>query len=156
MDSLENFNLRVSTINVNTMNVSSLGTRNSKTYTKIEGVTGKKADVIFMCDIRAGEKGKELEKLFRLTRNGNYVLYLNSTKSSRGVGIAIKRSISHTVREIVKDQIEENFLLLDLEIKGRRLTLGSVYGPNENNVEFFRDLKLKINRLRNKVIIGGD
>jgi hypothetical protein len=39
------------------MNVSSLGTRNSKTYLKIEGVTGKKADVIFMCDIRAGNKG---------------------------------------------------------------------------------------------------
>ena len=79
MDStdLKNFFLRVETINVNTMNVSSLGTRNSKTYLKIEGVTGKKADVIFMCDIRAGNKGAELEKLFRMTEITTYILTLH-------------------------------------------------------------------------------
>ncbi len=73
---LNNLSLRVSSINVNSMNVSTLGTRNAKTYLKIEGVTGKKADIIFLCDVRANNRGEDLERLFRMTHNGNYCLYL--------------------------------------------------------------------------------
>ena len=156
MVSWDNFALKISTINVNTFNVSSLGTRNAKTYLKIEGVTGKKADIIFLCDVRAGDKGKELEKLFRLTRNGNYVLYLNSTKNSRGVGIAIKRKIAHDVKNTVLDRRTENYLLLDIELKGHRVTLGCLYGPNESNVDFFREVKTHVESWPNELILGGD
>jgi hypothetical protein len=159
MDSKEfkNFFLKVETINVNTMNVSALGTRNAKTYLKIEDVTGKKADIIFMCDIRAANKGDDLEKLFRMTRNGNYNLYLNSTRNSRGVGIAIKKSISHEIKGIVRDVRNENYILLDIVIKGRRLTLGSIYGPNENNVNFYKEIKRLLGLWKNNFfIIGGD
>ena len=154
---LNNLSLRISSINVNSMNVSTLGTRNAKTYLKIEGVTGKKPDVIFLCDVRANNKGAELEKLFRMTRNGNYCLYLNSTRNVRGVGIAVKRSIAHEVKKIFRDLRNENYILLDIEIKGKRLTLGSVYGPNENNVNFFREIKAKLGDFGgNKWIVGGD
>jgi exonuclease III len=154
---LNNLSLRLSSINVNSMNVSTLGTRNAKTYLKIEGVTGKKPDVIFLCDVRANNRGDELEKLFRMTRNGNYCLYLNSTRNSRGVGIAVRRAIAHEVKKIVRDIRNENFILLDIELKGKRLTLGSVYGPNENNVNFFRELKSKLGDFgTNKWIVGGD
>ncbi len=154
---LNNLFLRLSTINVNSMNVSTLGTRNAKTYLKIEGVTGKKPDVIFLCDIRANNRGEDLEKLFRMTRNGNYCLYLNSTKNSRGVGIAVRRAIAHEVKKIVRDVRNENYILLDIELKGKRLTLGSAYGPNENNVNFFRELKTKLGEIStNKWIVGGD
>ena len=44
------FFLRVETINVNTMKVSSLGTRNAKTYLKIEGVTAKRL-MSYLCVI---------------------------------------------------------------------------------------------------------
>jgi len=47
MYEFKNFNLRVSSINVNTMNVSTIGTRNAKIFLKIEGITGKRPDVIF-------------------------------------------------------------------------------------------------------------
>jgi len=155
-NNLHNLSLRVGSINVNSLNVSTLGTSNSKTYLKIEGVTGKKYDVIFLSDIRAGEKSKQIEKLFRLTRNGNYVIYLNSTKSSRGVGIAIRRSIAHDVKNILKDGVHENFIILDVELKGRRLTLGCIYGPNENNVAFYNELKNTIEMWDNPIILGGD
>jgi exonuclease III len=156
MYDFKNFNLRMSAINVNTMNVSTIGTRNAKIYLKIEGITGKRPEVIFMSDVRAANKLKEVEDLFRVTRNGNYVTYFNSSKSARGVGIAIRRKISHKVYQIRRDEGEENYILLDLEIKGKRLTLGSVYGPNENNVNFYRKLKRDINEMGNPVIIGGD
>ena len=62
MADINKFNLRISCINVNSMNVSSLGFKDSKTYKKIEGVTGKKAEIILLSDIRAGESGNELKK----------------------------------------------------------------------------------------------
>jgi len=58
MNDFRNLNLRVSAINVNTMNVSTVGTRNAKIYLKIEGITGKRPDVTFMSDVRAANKVK--------------------------------------------------------------------------------------------------
>ncbi len=49
------------------------------------------------------------------------------------------------MNQIRKDELDENYILLDLEIKGKKLTLGSVYGPNENNVQFYRKLKREVN-----------
>jgi hypothetical protein len=94
MNDFRNFNLRVSAINVNTMNVSTIGTRNAKIHIKIEGITGKRPDIIFMSDVRAANSVKDIEGLFRVTKNGNYVTYFNSSKSARGVGIAIRRKIA--------------------------------------------------------------
>jgi exonuclease III len=129
-------NLRISAINVNSFNVSTLGTKNSKTLLKIEGITAKRPDVIFLTDVRAKDKSSELSKLFRLTQNGCYNLFLNSSKESRGVGIAIKRNIAVEIIEIIKDRTEENFILMSVVIKGKRITLGSVYGPNANEPIF--------------------
>jgi exonuclease III len=148
--------LSVSAINCNSMNVSTLGKRNAKTYLKIEGITGKKPDVILISDIRAKDKGDELVKLMGLTWNGSYKLYLNSSKESRGVGIAIKRNIQHEIKNRYIGRGDENVLLLDLNIKGKRITLGVVYGPNGNNQEFFRNIEQKLAQWGNKCIIGGD
>jgi exonuclease III len=90
MMSIKNINLSVSAINCNSLNVSTLGTRNSKTYLKIEAVTSKRADVILMSDIRIKDKGENIKKLMGLTRNGSYKMYFNSNKESRGVAIAVK------------------------------------------------------------------
>jgi exonuclease III len=133
--------LTLSSINVNSFNVSTLGNKNAKTYVKIEGITSKQADIIFISDVRAKQKGKDIEKLMGLNRNGCYKLYLNSTKESRGVGIAIKRCIAQEVKKVIMDMQNENYILLDIIIKGKRLTLGAVYGPNENNVRFYNKLR---------------
>ncbi|MFO0007611.1 MAG: hypothetical protein ACK559_41505, partial [bacterium] len=66
-ESFKNLHLTISAINCNTMNVSTLGNRNSKTYVKIEGLTGKRTDIILFSDVRAGSKAKEIEGLFRMT-----------------------------------------------------------------------------------------
>jgi exonuclease III len=148
--------LTVSAINVNSMNVSTMSNRNAKTHLKIEGITGKKTDIILLSDIRAGNKGTELIKLMGLTRNGSYMLYLNSTKESRGVGIAIKRNIAHEIKTRYDGRGDENVLLLDMVLKGKRLTVGSIYGPNGNDVGFFRDIERVITRWNNVCILGGD
>ncbi len=148
--------LRISAINGNSMNVSTLGTKNSRTYLKVEGITGKKSDVILMSDLRLKDKGEDIKKLMGMTRNGSYKLYFNSSKESRGVGIAIKRNIKHEIVNRYVGEGDENLLLLDITIKENRLTLGVVYGPNNTNVEFFNNIERRINLWGNKCIIGGD
>jgi exonuclease III len=138
------------------MNVSTMGNRNAKTYLKVEGITGKGPDVILISDVRASNKGNDITKLMGLTRNGSYKLYLNSTRESRGVGIAIKRNISHEIKSRYEGRDDNNLLMLDIVIKGKRITLGVVYGPNSNDVPFFRDIENKMAQWGNACIIGGD
>jgi exonuclease III len=146
----------VLSINVNSFNVSTFDSRSSKCLMKIEGITSKKADVIFISDVRAKDKGEELKKLFNMTRNGSYKLYLNSTRESRGVAIAIKRGIFHDIRNTILDRVNENYLLMDVNFKGHNLILGCIYGPNGNNPRFFRDISEHIQRIGGNFIIGGD
>jgi hypothetical protein len=48
-------------------------------------------------------------------------------------------------------------LLLDISIDNYRFVLGSVYGPNRDELEFFDNLKLDIRNLNKKsIILGGD
>jgi hypothetical protein len=70
--------------------------------------------------------------------NGSYKIYLNSTKEHREVGIAIKRNIAHEIKGITADFMDENYLVLDLIIKGNRMNIGVIYGPNENNTGFYK------------------
>ena len=94
---LKRIEISFGVINVNSFNVSTLGARNSKVYLKIEGITKGKKDVIFITDCRLGTKQNEIERLMGLNKNTSYKLYHNSSKDSRGVAIAIKRSIAHEV-----------------------------------------------------------
>jgi exonuclease III len=152
----QKLDLTISAINVNSMNVSTIGNRNAKTYLKVEGITGKKADVLLISDIRANNRGRDIIKLMGLTRNGSYKLYLNSSRESRGVGIAIRRNICHEIKNRYEGRGDENMLLLDIVIKNKRVTLGVVYGPNENNRQFYNDLESKVTQWGNCCIIGGD
>ena len=60
---ISNLNLVISSLNVNSLNVSTLGVRNAKTLLKIEGITSKRADVIFLSDIRLKDSEGEVRKL---------------------------------------------------------------------------------------------
>ena len=149
------FKLDIGCINVNSLNVSTLGGRNSKTLLKVEGVTGFKHDVIFLCDLRIKDKENEVKRLFGLNRNACYKLYVNSTKESRGVAVAIKSKIPHEVVEYY-GTADENVLLLKIKINGFLCTLGSIYGPNENNPNFFRNLRERVVGWNLPFILGGD
>ena len=151
----EELNLNISTLNVNSFNVSTMGGKMSKTFIKIEGVTGKKADILFMCDCRMGRKSKEVEKMFNLSRNGKYKMYINSNAESRGVAIAIKASIYHVVNNIFKD-VDGNIISMEVKIQDTVINLVCVYGPNSNDVDFFRGLKARCDYNGCPTIMGGD
>ena len=102
-----------------------------------------------------GRKGKEIEKMFNLSRNGKYKLYYNSDKESRSVAIAIKASIFHVVNNIYRDD-NGNLLMLQIKIQDTDLNLVCVYGPNSNDVAFFRQMRALCENSGLKTIIGGD
>jgi hypothetical protein len=91
-----------------------------------------------------------------LTRNGSYKLYLNSTKDSRGVGIAIKRCIFNEIISTTLDNVNENYLILDMNIKNVRIKVGCIYGPNGNSPIFFTEVRRHLERGGGDFIIGGD
>ena len=86
-----------------------------------------------------------------------YEVYFNSFDSqSRGVAIFFKNNFEFKLYNSFKDS-NENILLLDLEIETRRLTLASVYGPNNDNPAFYKKLQTYIVRMgNNDVIVCGD
>ena len=63
-------NLTISAVNINSFNTSTLGGESNKTFLKIEGITGKKSDIILIVDTRMGKKVKEIEKMMQLSKNG--------------------------------------------------------------------------------------
>jgi exonuclease III len=156
MNADNRINLSISAINMNSLNVSTLGKSNAKTYLKIEGVTGKKYDLILLSDVRTKDKGDEIKRLFGMTANGSYKVYLNSSKESRGVGIAIKRNIQHVIHNSYVGRGDENVYMVDMSVKGSRLTVGVVYGPNGNDVGFYKEIERAVNQWGNAVILGGD
>jgi hypothetical protein len=70
--------------------------------------------------VRATDRGGDLARLLGLTRNGSYKLYLNSSRERRGVGIAIRRNIAQEIINIHRDAATENFIILDLNLKGKK------------------------------------
>ena len=68
----------------------------------------------------------------------------------------IKNNITFSEEARVTDP-EENFLLLRVVIQGTTVILGSIYGPNEYNPNFFNLLDTAIRDLGNwPIILGGD
>lgn len=150
-----NFSLSIGSLNVNSFNVSTINNRNSKSYLKVVGATRGKHDVIFLSDCRLKDKVDDINRLMGLNMNASYKLYSNSNRDSRGVAIAIKRNIVHEIVETHKD-IEQNILLMKVKIKGQLMTLGSIYGPNENNQNFYIELRGLLEDWQIPFIIGGD
>jgi len=148
-------NISFGSINVNSMNVSTLGNKNAKSYIKVEGVTAFKHDILFLSDLRLKDRENEVKRLMGLNKNESYRLYANSSREARGVGVAIKRKIAHDIIEIYCTE-DQNLILLKVRIKGILCVIGAVYGPNENNSGFYRQLKNKIREWDLPYVIGGD
>jgi exonuclease III len=151
--------LSFSSINCNSLNMSSTGKLNQSV--KIYAITKLKTDIIFLSDIRLSNRNliscsNEINKLFQLNPYGAYKFYFNSTKNKRGTGILIKNNLDVTVLDSIAEP-DENFLIQRICVSGTNLTIGSIYGPNTLDLNFFERLKESlIQRGTDKVIIAGD
>jgi exonuclease III len=68
----------------------------------------------------------------------------------------INKNLSPEIIEIFKDQ-DENILLCATKLNGAELILGSIYGPNNTDRNFYRNLENFIEKYPNwPVVLGGD
>ena len=80
----------------------------------------------------------------------------HGTSNSRGTCILIHESVPITLHKYITDP-NGRYVILDVEIDGLRVTLGSIYGPNEDNPEFYTEAIQHIESIPNdNRIIGGD
>jgi exonuclease III len=141
--------------NVQSLNISSMCKKTSK---KIFSVTREKDEIIFLSDIRLNSSKQVSATLDIGKRFGfrGYNFIHNSTTNSTGVGILISNKLNVSIHNTYKD-IDCNILLLDISVGRNRITLGSVYGPNADNEEFFTDISQMCERFGNRnIILGGD
>jgi hypothetical protein len=135
-------NLQISIQNCNSLNMSYSSSQNQRL--KIEAISNLKSDVILLCDLRLGNKNltsskADISNLFLINNNCSYDLIVNSSQTKRGVGILLKKDLNIKILATENDE-DENYLLIKTEIKGSVCTFGAIYGPNEHNPAFFRNL----------------
>ncbi len=142
--------------NVRSLNVS---TKSDETNKKLFCITEKKSDIILLSDIRlnSGTNHAAVHNVTKICLLHGYKFIHNSTYSSRGVGILIKRSLNYSLIDQKKDD-EGNFLLLKIRLRNLPdLVIGSIYGPNRDDMAFFDNLQQNINSLACvNVVLGGD
>ena len=108
---------------------------------KIYGVAKLKTDLIFLSDICVCNKNKvsaanDLCNSFITNPYCSYSFIYNSSQNKRGTGILIKSDIIFSEQARRTDR-DENFILVRIEIKGKILIVGSIYGPNKTDPDFF-------------------
>ena len=152
-------NLSFSSINCNSLNMSQCTSQIQKL--KIYGIVKLRTDFIFLSDIRMVCKNKTsmvstVTDIFKINPYKSYKFHYNSKKNSRGVGILINNSLDCTVSELRKDD-NDNWILLKVEMAGKSVIIGAIYGPNDHDQNFFITLKENIRAMGNlPIIFGGD
>ena len=82
---------------------------------------------------------KKIENVIR--SEWGYKVFFNSFNSqSRGVAIFLRNNFDITVHNSYSDETG-NILILDIEIEQHRLTLVNIYGPNNDDPTFYRNLQ---------------
>jgi exonuclease III len=135
-----------------------ISTKNPITNRKLFAILKDKNDVIFMSDTRANSENQvaNFNDVRKKIQFYGYKAFFNSRTSLRGVAILISNKIA---LEIINryDDDEGNILMIDCILSGCRVLLVSIYGPNENNNNFFNQLRTNIPQLKNgPIIMGGD
>jgi Reverse transcriptase (RNA-dependent DNA polymerase) len=145
--------------NCNSLNMSHSTSQNQKL--KIAALLDLKLDVVFLSDLRLGNKNlstskNDISNQFLVNPVLAYDLVSNSNKPKRGVGFMFNRNLQYEILNNVGDQ-DENFIVLLVRIKNATVILASIYGSNTHNPYFFRELFTAIKAMGNyPLIIGGD
>lgn len=112
----------------------------------------KKYNIICLQDTHINNK---LESFIKA--EWGYDAYFSSyTTNSRGVMVLINNNFEQKVERVKTDK-NGNFIILDMKIQNKKITLVNLYGPNEDNVQFYDNLTKKVAEFENEnVIMCGD
>jgi exonuclease III len=112
---------------------------------KIYGIAKLKSDLIFLSDVRLSNKNlvsakHDIENMLRCNPYEKYSLITNSTKNKRGVAIMYKSCLDIQITDTSRSE-SENILVVRASLKGSQVRLIAIYGPNNNDLNFFNELE---------------
>ena len=115
-------------------------------------VKSKKYNIVCLQDVHINS---QLEPFIKA--EWGYDAYFSSyTTNSRGVMILINNNFEQKV-EKVKTDTNGNYIIMEITIQGKKITLVNVYGPNQDNPNFYVTLLNKIAEFENdQIILCGD
>ena len=115
-------------------------------------VRKKKYNIVCLQDVHIN---RNLESFIKA--EWGYDAYFSSyTTNSRGCMVLMNNNFEQKVNRIKTDK-HGNYIILDMTIQAKQITLVNLYGPNEDNVQFYENLIRKIADFENEhVIICGD
>ena len=98
---------------------------------------------------------KKTEKTWRDEWDGT-IYFSHGTSSARGTCIFIRAHVQNEIHNVISDS-NGRYIILDITIEGIRMTLASIYAPNEDSPEFIIEVRDKIESFSNdNRLIGGD
>jgi exonuclease III len=99
---------------------------------------------------------KRTRAIYIQTQWGFKCIFSSYKSNSRGVAILFNNNFEYKLHNVKTDALG-NYLLLDLTIEGERITLVNIYGPNNDNPNFYENILEKIEEFENeKYILCGD
>lgn len=112
----------------------------------------KKYNIICLQDVHI----QKLQESYIKSEWGYNIYFSCFNNSSRGVMVLLNNNFEHEVERVYSD-INGNYIILDINIEGKKFTLVSLYGPNDDKPSFYKEIRQKYNAFQNdKIIICGD
>lgn len=106
-----------------------------------------------------------LQETHLKTQQQNYIrsmwgyecILSGKSSNSKGVAVLFNNNFEYKLHKIVRDT-EGCYIIIDIEMLGKRFTLVNIYGPSGyDSPGFFEDLLLQIDTFENEnIVIGGD
>ena len=117
----------------------------------------KGADIILLSDTRIS---KDIEALVK-TEWGGHVNFASFTSQARGVAIFFKKELAiQIIENSIYNDPSGNLTILNFLYETYTITLGCIYGPNQDNPEFYKEIVFpKLEKCQENsdfTIIGGD
>lgn len=112
----------------------------------------KKRSIYCIQDFHCTDKTKNI-----IEAEWGYTCVLSTYKSySRGTAILFNNNFEFKIHKTTCDK-EGNYVVIDLEFRGRRTTIITIYGPNRDNPDFYEGISEIIRDYENaSIILCGD
>ena len=110
------------------------------------------SDIIFLQETHCSDNDEKFWK----NQWGEHAWFSNYSSNSKGVAILIRNSVPLVFKSIFKDP-NGRFLIISVTIDNLPIILVNVYGPNNDDPNFFLNLFAEIDKFDDSnLIVGGD
>ena len=134
------------------MNVRGLHSGDLKRRKLFNWIYQRKVDIIFFQESHSTESD---ENKWRTEFDGE-IIFNHGSSDSRGVCILIRKYMSYEIHDIKRDN-HGRYIIADITINNKRMTLGNLYGPNKDDALFFNEFIHHTETYTNdNRVIGGD